>query len=305
MIAWRLVLISRRQFATRVGIGTVAGLLGAPTPANAQSVPAKPRLLPGRDPGGIAVALIGAGVDYTRAEIAGRLARDGEGEAIAWDLLDNDPRPFERPPPASATQLPQAGTEAALILLAAAPTGRLIPVRVGDPNVQRLAQATAFVAQTPARIVVLLSGVGPGEAWDRAARVFEAARNQLYIVPAQVALHGASADAVPSLSLGNLVVVTAADAAGNALAGTVNDPRRIDVAVSVNGSAGDASRLPDAVVRWEALAAIGLAARAVAVLTAEPKLDGAGLKARLLSVASHGPPGAAPFTRSGVLLMPQ
>jgi hypothetical protein len=39
----------------------------------------KPPLPPGRDPGGQAVALISTGIDYTRLDIAARLARDGEG----------------------------------------------------------------------------------------------------------------------------------------------------------------------------------------------------------------------------------
>jgi len=42
----------------------------------------KPPLPPGRDPGGVAIALVTTGIDYTVPEVAQRLARDGEGELI-------------------------------------------------------------------------------------------------------------------------------------------------------------------------------------------------------------------------------
>ena len=45
-------------------------------PALAQ-LAGKPKVPPGRDPGGVAIAVIGSGVDYTLTNIARRLARDG------------------------------------------------------------------------------------------------------------------------------------------------------------------------------------------------------------------------------------
>ena len=56
----------------------------------------KPPLPPGRDPGGMAIALVTTGIDYTVPEVAQRLARDGEGELIGWDLEDQDRKPFDR-----------------------------------------------------------------------------------------------------------------------------------------------------------------------------------------------------------------
>ncbi len=40
------------------------------------------------------MVLLTRGLDYTRPEIAKLLARDGEGELIGWDFVDNDNRPF-------------------------------------------------------------------------------------------------------------------------------------------------------------------------------------------------------------------
>ena len=65
----------------------------AATGASAQS-PAKPKVPPGTDPGGTAIALIAHGVDYTDPEIAPRLARDGEGDIIGWDFIAGDNKPY-------------------------------------------------------------------------------------------------------------------------------------------------------------------------------------------------------------------
>ena len=54
----------------------------------------EPKVPPGLDPGGVAIALLGDGVDYTKPELAKRLARDGEGDLIAWDFVDNAIRPY-------------------------------------------------------------------------------------------------------------------------------------------------------------------------------------------------------------------
>jgi hypothetical protein len=53
-----------------------------------------PPLKPGRDPGGVAVAVLADGFDYRLPDVAHVLARDGEGVAIAWDSVGRDPLPF-------------------------------------------------------------------------------------------------------------------------------------------------------------------------------------------------------------------
>jgi len=106
---------------------------------------ADPPLKPGRDPGGTAVAVLTEGIDYTRPALAAVLARDGEGEAIAWDATDGDHRPFAAD-----------GNGSALTLAAAARGGvRLVAVRYAGGDGASLARAIAFAAGTPARIVVV------------------------------------------------------------------------------------------------------------------------------------------------------
>lgn len=136
-------------FATRRALVAVLCTVVA-APGNAQ--PQDPKAPAGNDPGGFPVAVISAGIDYTDPVIAGRLARDGEGEVIGYDVTDNDARPF-----ASAAAA-DGGTELAKRLAAIAGL-RLVPVRVTVSDPVSIARGTAFATQTPARVVV----VPPGE----------------------------------------------------------------------------------------------------------------------------------------------
>lgn len=122
-----------------IAIG-IAALLALP-PAHA----ADPKVPIGQDPGGSAVAIVGAGVDYTRAGIAARLARDGEGEIIAWDFVDADNRPFDGDVSGFANRIATALSATAI---------RLIPIRVAPGDEAWLGRASAFAARTPAEIVV-------------------------------------------------------------------------------------------------------------------------------------------------------
>ena len=111
---------------------------------------AKPPVPAGRDPGGIAIALIVTGVDYTHPEIKDRLARDGEGDIIGIDLIDGDNRPY------AATSLPgnedgAVDTILARRILSTYRHARLVPIRVDPNNKVMLARALAFAATTPWR----------------------------------------------------------------------------------------------------------------------------------------------------------
>jgi hypothetical protein len=111
----------------------------------------KPPLPPGRDPGGVAIALFSTGIDYTRPSLAARLARDGEGELIGWDATDRDNRPFPSAVPAPANW----GGDGTLLAGAIGVGRRLVPLRIGPADPPSLARAVAFVAATPARIAVV------------------------------------------------------------------------------------------------------------------------------------------------------
>ena len=150
-----------------------------------------PALKPGLDPGGTAVAILADGFDYTNAALAKVLARDGEGEAIAWDAVDQDHRPY------AAEGL---GTAAALA--AAAGGGvRIVQVRVDTKDAASLARGIAFAVQTPARIVLaVLPEAGPADhgVLIAAARKFEK--------PLFIGSRAAGA-AAPSEDIPNLLVI--------------------------------------------------------------------------------------------------
>jgi subtilisin family serine protease len=193
----------------RAVIRTIAGLpvaLALTDVARAQRSEArKPRLPPGRDPGGVPVAVLGAGVDYQRPSIAERLARDGEGEAIAWDAIDGDALPFEDAGTHRGRSAPgEAGTAMVLRLLSEAPRVRLIPVRVPEND---LASGLAFALRTPARIIVALASGDRQHPRGPFHGLTRGAAQRLVIAPASVADKAAQGPETPAP--GNLLVVTA------------------------------------------------------------------------------------------------
>jgi hypothetical protein len=135
-------------------------LLAEPAWDQARSV--KPKVPPGLDPGGVAVVLLGVGLDYTDAALAPRLARDGEGDLMGWDFVDGDNRPYAAP----GAQADHDGTRLAKLVLSAYPGARLVPVRLESSDPARLAQAMRFVLHTPARIVAVVLPEGSGAAPD-------------------------------------------------------------------------------------------------------------------------------------------
>lgn len=115
--------------------------------AIAQKPAAKPRVPPGLDPGGVAVAIIGSGIDYTRPEIAARLARDGEGEIIGWDFVDNDRRPYN--------PCTEAVSVCSILGIGPSASSRMIVIRASTGMPQSMVAAVGMSTSTPARIVLV------------------------------------------------------------------------------------------------------------------------------------------------------
>lgn len=214
----------------------------------------KPPLAPGRDPGGVAIALLTTGIDYTLPNIAQRLARDGEGELIGWDVADQDRKPFDKSNGASRSEHGGDGTRIAS-LLAEAPGTRLVPVRVDPGDAVSLARAIAFVAQTPARIAALPMWSATRQDWEPLRQAALRFKDVLVIVPA-----GSGAEMVYPAALGLENVLAVGGMAS----------------AEVAGFGGTRQRLSG-----EALAVAGAAKAAAEVLTREPLLDAGALKRRL------------------------
>ncbi len=159
-----------------------------------------PRLAPGRDPGGVAVAVLADGFDTTRPDVAHVLARDGEGEAIAWDAVDGDHQPFVRD-----------GAGTAGLLAAVAEGGvRIVPVRVATGDAASLAKGVAFAQSTPAHI--LLADFSDQD--RRGLDIMVAAAQRFAVVLFVVSLPGLTAEETKAGdSAANLVLLDSVDRA--------------------------------------------------------------------------------------------
>lgn len=121
---------------------------------------ADPKVPPAMESGDrVPVAILTVGFDYTRPEIAARLARDGEGEITAWDVVGEDRFPFD---PVGDTELMLGLVEQ---LPANAPVS-LLAVKVDVTDPVSLAKGLAFVARTPARTVIVPMSSDNRAAWD-------------------------------------------------------------------------------------------------------------------------------------------
>ena len=87
-----------------------------------------------------------AGIDYTAPDVARVLARDGEGELIGWDFVDNDHRPYAAAGGTDDTQLAKLFSGTGL---------RMVPIRADLADPLSLARGAAFAGKTPASIVIV------------------------------------------------------------------------------------------------------------------------------------------------------
>lgn len=243
---------------------------------------AEPRVPAGMDPGGVAVALIGGGVDYTASDIAARLARDGEGELIGWDFADDDRRPF-------AGGVDGNGTALARIVLAEAPSARLAVFRVAPAPGATLVRAAAYASQSPARIVLLPASGNGSEDLKPLRQAAAHFKDRLFIVPAG----GAPVAGLSALE--NVLVVAAADAEGKPLAGAgafAKDDIDVAAGIKAGGGNGAAAKAADSAD----IAAARIAALAARLASQDDRLTGPALKSRITSLASQTPsPGATRF----------
>lgn len=184
----------------------VVAVLASVSAAHAQRDPPLP---PGLDPGGIAIALITTGIDYTLPEVAQRLARDGEGELIGWDLVDRDNRPFRRS--GAATPGGWGGDGTALARAIGTHGRRIVPVRIDPADPRSLARAVAFIAQTPARLVVVPASSREPSDWEPFRQAATHFKDLLFVVAAGDEGAGNPGSVWPAaFALANILTVAAA-----------------------------------------------------------------------------------------------
>ena len=238
----------------------------------------KPPLPPGRDPGGVAVALFTTGIDYTDPEVAVRLARDGEGELIGWDAADADNRPF-----AARGGAANWGGDGTLLARAlGGPGRRLVAVRIGPTDPASLARAVVFIAATPARVAVVPMWSSAKAAWEP-FREAVLQHSELLLIAA-AGDEGKDIDRQPvwpaAFQLANVLVVTAPQGplagAGDASPAPNGGARLVDAVV-----AGGEGRSPPANTSMAAMLAADALAGCWPQLLAAHR--GGALKAALLA----------------------
>jgi hypothetical protein len=263
--------MSRTIFAT---------LLALLASGAAMAAPADPPVPPGRDPGGVAVAIIGPGVDYTQPDIAARLARDGEGEIIGWDFVDNDRRPFEKGS-ILGPAFDQNRICHRLAIEAASSRFEFFRTNPALEEAQfrlRLVPAFGMAVQSPAQIVLLLDWASP--LLEEASKSFP---DRLFIVPATeippLGLKGTSLPRYSNVLFSGGVNAACEQSGSDAEIATPTD------CLSVN--------MLDSHV-----AATRIAALAARLKAAEPNITAAEMKQRILSLATplpDGPNGPRPY----------
>ena len=257
--------------------------------------PLNPAVPPGQDPGGVSVAHIDSGVNYTLPEIAARLARGAGGEALGYDFWDMDKRPFDVDAARSPFFPLHHGTLVASILVREAPAIRLIPYRYPRPDMSRMAEVLQHAASNGVKIVAMPLGSNTEANWKAFKTAAAQHAQMLFIVSA--GNNGRNIDEQPvypaAYDLENLLVVTSSTISGR-LAPEANwGPSAVDLMVPAErvevtdhrGANGFASGSSYAVPRVAALAA--------RLLAKNPGWTAAQVKAAIKDLAAPG------FDRSG------
>lgn len=217
-----------------VDYGTVAGAtvplqvrhLDASLTRTRAEIPLNPPVPRGSARSCLRVGLLDNGVNYTRSDIAARLAYRPDGSLIGLDTWEGDGRPFdygappEHPDPRRSIFNPRRhGTAVAGVLLEHAPQSAcLVPVRYPPFGSDRaVEQAISFLAGAGVRIVSIQSG--RARPWPALRRAMEAHPEILFIVAAGNEGRDLSRTKryPASYDLPNMLVVVGTDRSGTAL----------------------------------------------------------------------------------------
>lgn len=253
------------------------------TAAVAQSTVKKPNVPPGAPTRGFAVALISDGIDYTRPAIAARLARDGEGEIVAWDAVDKDRKPFSGD--GIANQLVELSTTL------------VAPIRINPADAASWVEALSFIARSPARVAVvavpITNGILRTVVWPRMAAMADV----LFIVPSGDDAHDLDAShqaaAMPPKAA-NIVVVSALASSTNLATKPNRGGRTIDLVLVPPSVAREAPMTANPRPATSMDAAI-LTVRLLACIDVRAARSPAEVKQTLVAKASRSTAAASPI----------
>lgn len=197
----------------------------------------EPEVPAGKDPGGVAVAIIDSGVNYTLPAIARRLARNEKGEIMGYDFQDNDKRPFDLVPGQKPGSGRHHGTRVAGIFLREAPGARLIPYRYRAHSFETFAEIVEHIAGCPARIVIMSLGGYQKQDWEKFRQAAQLHPEILFIISA--GNDGRNVDENPiypsGYRLDNTLVVGSTDDFGRLPLSSNWGPMTVDISTPAEG----------------------------------------------------------------------
>lgn len=232
-------------------------------------IPLNPPAPVGDDPGGISVGLIDSGVNYTLSPFYERLARMADGTLIGRDYWDGDDLPYDVDTGRSAFFPLHHGSAVMSVLIREAPMARVLPVRYPRPDMSRMADAVAWLAERDVRIVNLAMGSNDAEEWQAFTDAAKRHPRMLFIISA--GNNGRNIDTIPvypaASDLPNTIVVTSSEVDGRLAQGSNWGAQHVDImtpgeripVTDHRGAPGKASGSSFAVPRITALAVRALA----------------------------------------------
>jgi len=281
----------------------LAAVLGATRAVAATGEPAVPR---GEDPGGVAVAIIDSGVNYTLEKIAPRLARDRAGNILGYDFHDDDRRPFDLVPGQKPGSGRHHGTRVAGIFLREAPRARLVPYRYRAHSFATFADIVEAVASSPARIVMMSLGGYRKQDWTPFHMAAAANPDILFIISA--GNDGRNIDEKPiypsGYKLKNALVVASTDNFGRLPAASNWGPETVDVSTPGEGIETFDHTGSKTFVSGSSFAVPRIAALAARFQAAHRGWRAQDIKQAILSLAGPSPGDRTRRTRKGWIANP-
>ncbi len=266
----------------------------------------EPEIPAGKDPGGVAVAIIDSGVNYTLKQITPRLARDANGKLIGYDFHDNDYCPFDVVPGQKPDAGRHHGTRVAGIFLREAPKARLAPYRYRAHSFETFAPIVETIARGPARIVIMSLGGYQKDDWRHFAKAAKAHPEILFIISA--GNDGWNVDEKPiypsGFKLANALVVASTDNFGRLPLASNWGPETVDVSTPGEGLESIDHKGAKTFVSGSSFAVPRIAALAARYQSAHPEWGANDVKQAILKLARPSPKDRTKRTRHGWIANP-
>ncbi|GBE42639.1 thermophilic serine proteinase precursor [bacterium BMS3Bbin10] len=281
-------------------------LAAALAPAIAFASSREPDVPPGVDPGGVAVAIIDSGVNYTLEVVASRLARNGKGEILGYDFHDNDRLPFDLVPGQRPDSGRHHGTRVACIFLREAPKARLVPYRYRAHSFSTFARIVETIAESPARIVIMALGGYRKKDWAYFNVAAKANPNLLFVISA--GNDGRNIDENPvypsGYRLANALVVASTDNFGRLPPASNWGTKTVDVSTPGEGIETVDHKGSKIFVSGSSFAVPRIAALAARFQAANPDWKAQDIKKAILALAGPSPGDSTPRTGYGWIANP-